>query len=108
MQLYEAGVDESEATSECIALGRFREPPVFARFGRTNLKRNSRGGLAHAKAAPLQAMGDRISHERANPFEDEDENGRQSSLSGVVPPIANQPSLLLKCVFLRWSSYCRY
>jgi len=36
MQLDEPGVNASEATSECSALGRFREPLVFTRFGSTS------------------------------------------------------------------------
>jgi hypothetical protein len=37
-QLYGPGERASEARSECIALGRSREPPVFTRFGRISVE----------------------------------------------------------------------
>ena len=37
-QLYGPGVSESNPTSECIALGRSREPHVFMRFGRISVE----------------------------------------------------------------------
>jgi hypothetical protein len=38
-------------------MGRSREPPVFARFGRTDDEAKvAGGGGIHAKAAPLQAL----------------------------------------------------
>ena len=38
MQHYEPGVSESKATSECIPLGRSREPPVFTHFDRIRVE----------------------------------------------------------------------
>jgi hypothetical protein len=35
------------------------------------IRRRLRGGGTHAKAAPLQALGNGTSYERANPVEDE-------------------------------------
>ena len=71
MQLCEPGVIASEATSECIALRRSREPPVFTCLGGTSDQRKLRRWRDTRKAAPLQAMGDHTSHELANPFDDE-------------------------------------
>jgi hypothetical protein len=71
MQLYEPGVNASEATSVCIALGRFREPPVFARFGRTNGSDEIRGVAGHMpKRLPSRRWAIAHSRERATPFED--------------------------------------
>jgi len=57
-----------------ITLGLFREPPALTHVGHTSLRDEIRGVVEpRAKAAPLQAVGDRTSHKRATLFEDEDE-----------------------------------
>jgi hypothetical protein len=59
------GVNASKALGEYLALKRFREPLVFI-----SLRRDKRwgkcceGGGTRAKAAPLQAMGDRTPIQR--------------------------------------------
>jgi hypothetical protein len=59
----------------CKPLVYSREPPVTIFFGRRErLKQISRGHLGHAKAAPLQALGDRTSHQPTTLFEDENED----------------------------------
>jgi hypothetical protein len=57
----------------CEQMGRSREPPVFARFGRSSDETKvARSGNIRAKAARLQALGKRIQL-LATTFEDEDE-----------------------------------
>jgi hypothetical protein len=68
-------VSESKARRECITSGRSREPPVFTRFGCISVETKfTRVFRTRAKAAPLQALGDRTSDRKGpNLLDDEDE-----------------------------------
>ena len=75
MQLYEPGVNESEATNVWIALGRFREPPAFTRFGRTSHEAKIARVAGHApKRLPSRRREQTRLINGPNPFEDEYEN----------------------------------
>ena len=51
-----------------------REPPVFARFGRTIVEEKLRGWTGCApKRLPPGALGDGQLHQPAKPFEDDDD-----------------------------------
>ena len=81
MQLYEPGVNESKATGEWIALGGLQEPPAFVSFPAVSaLREILLGDRTGAKAAPLQAVGNHTSRERANPIEDEDDGEDEDDL----------------------------
>jgi hypothetical protein len=57
LQLYGPGVSESKTKSEFLALGRSREPPVAARFGRINDETKLARMVRYPpKAAPLHAV----------------------------------------------------
>jgi hypothetical protein len=70
---------ESEATSECIALGSSRKPPVFTHFGRTSVETKIAGwpGTFQSGSPP----GDREPHN--NFFEDEDDDEYENECDGV-------------------------
>jgi len=59
-------------SQSCIAPGNSREPPAATFFG-SRADTNTRGRRTHSKAAPLQAVGNGTSPERASSLEDEDD-----------------------------------
>ena len=90
MQLYEPGVNASEATSECIAPGRSREPPVFTRFGGTSDQTKIARVAGHApKQLPSKLWA--ITHHMNSPtlfeYEDETKEIRVYAAWLYIPPI---------------------
>jgi hypothetical protein len=61
-------------------------------FGLRRARKNITRSSARPKAAPLQALGNYVSHQRANRFEDEDEyewaGGCAYSSDSASPPAA--------------------